>query len=516
MQNRFLAFVAFLFLAAQSFAQDPVGGVGIAFLPNEDGELVVKQIMPGSPADKAKLKPGGVLVAVDGRDVDELSPEQVRSLIAGKPGTIVKLTIETADEVSDVILQRAVLNPAGNAPRGNDVPANNRPANPQIPAPANQLQPAGEFPAWMKPGARVSWYVGSASIPGMSQTAVQDDNGNWIDPQTGQRYANADNPSSAGAGILQADILEASREFVAATVRNWLMVDVNGALSAGPITGWVGDGKALGEYWIHPAQLAAMPEQNQGGLLVRRRDYPLNGRNYNAVVVQNSAGGGFSRYTYDLETGLLLVASGRTVGAAQQQIQPNGNVFTGAGVTTITSTVLQDVRQLQLPFTDDAAPRFVQKGWQAQYRGGQRTSIQGVEENLVPTFSLSIDLTVERMGSRAAAVKYNTSLQLLNNPPQQSQIVRCTGAATIGGMWLNPASLQRLQPNAVIDEDRITKVRTVFQGVQNNVATILEQGPRDATAYYYDMQSGLLVGVSAEQTNGVGTTRTQVQLAGQR
>ena len=47
-------------------------GVGIAFRPNDDGELVVAAIVPGGPADRVGLKPGGVLVAIDGQEVDGL------------------------------------------------------------------------------------------------------------------------------------------------------------------------------------------------------------------------------------------------------------------------------------------------------------------------------------------------------------------------------------------------------------------------------------------------------------
>jgi len=372
------------------------------------------------------------------------------------------------------------------------------------------------FPAWMIPATRISWYVGSASIPGMSQSAVQDDNGNWVDPQTGRRYANADNPATAGAGVLQFDLLQASNNFVAVSARNWLTLDVNGSLTSSFITGYAGDARSIGDYWMNPAVLLAMPEQNEGGLIVRRRDYPLNGRNYKAIAIQNSAGGSYQRMTYDLETGLLLVGSGRTVGAAQRQIGPNGQIFTGEGVTTITSTVLQDLRQMQLPWANDPAPNFVRQNWQAQYKGTHATAIPGTEGLNIPPSQLDVVATATRVDERAVVLKYQTSVQAPYAQPQQSETARCTGAAMIGGLWINPRSLAQLQPGAVIDEDRITRVRTSFVGVQNNIATIVEQSVNDSMAYSYDMQSGLLVGAASQQKSGVATMTAQVQLVGQR
>jgi hypothetical protein len=97
------------------------GGVGIAFQPNADGDLVIAAVLPGSPADKSGIKPGGVLAAVDGKDVDGMKPEELRALISGKLGSMVKITIETDKAVTDFVLERADLSklappppPAGN------------------------------------------------------------------------------------------------------------------------------------------------------------------------------------------------------------------------------------------------------------------------------------------------------------------------------------------------------------------------------------------------------------------
>jgi carboxyl-terminal processing protease len=53
----------------------------------------IAQTMPDSPARSAGLKPGDVLLRVDGKDVDSLSVEQIVQRVRGPAGSQVKLTV---------------------------------------------------------------------------------------------------------------------------------------------------------------------------------------------------------------------------------------------------------------------------------------------------------------------------------------------------------------------------------------------------------------------------------------
>jgi len=80
-----------------------------------DCRLVIVAPLADSPAEKAGLRPGDIVVAVDGRPVDGLTIDAARDRIRGKKGTEVVLTIERDGArqdisiVRDVIVQREVI-----------------------------------------------------------------------------------------------------------------------------------------------------------------------------------------------------------------------------------------------------------------------------------------------------------------------------------------------------------------------------------------------------------------------
>jgi carboxyl-terminal processing protease len=68
---------------------------GIGALSRQiDGYVTIVELYEGQPADKAGLKVGDQILAVDGRDARGKSVEELNEVLRGFPGTIVELTIQ--------------------------------------------------------------------------------------------------------------------------------------------------------------------------------------------------------------------------------------------------------------------------------------------------------------------------------------------------------------------------------------------------------------------------------------
>jgi carboxyl-terminal processing protease len=85
---------------------------GIGAWVNTDGKfLAISEPMPGSPAEKAGLKPGDQIIAIDGEDMTGILPELARRKVLGPKGTSVVLTIlrDGEEQPFDVEVTRASI-----------------------------------------------------------------------------------------------------------------------------------------------------------------------------------------------------------------------------------------------------------------------------------------------------------------------------------------------------------------------------------------------------------------------
>jgi carboxyl-terminal processing protease len=94
----------------KSLTQGQFTGVGIE-VQSKDGNVLIVAPIDGSPAQRAGLKPGEVIMKVDGMDVTGVPLDQVVQRILGQAGTSVTLTVldPASGQISDVRLVRAKI-----------------------------------------------------------------------------------------------------------------------------------------------------------------------------------------------------------------------------------------------------------------------------------------------------------------------------------------------------------------------------------------------------------------------
>jgi carboxyl-terminal processing protease len=91
-------------------------GIGVVFyLEDTDVGLVLSAVTSNSPAEKAGLKKGDEIIAVEGTDLSKLTYEEAYALLipyAQKEGEAFTITVKSGDKTKDVKLTPAVINNA--------------------------------------------------------------------------------------------------------------------------------------------------------------------------------------------------------------------------------------------------------------------------------------------------------------------------------------------------------------------------------------------------------------------
>lgn len=93
----------------QEHFQGQFTGIGTT-VAVRDHHPVILQPVAGAPADKAGLRPDDVILAIDGHDTTDMTPDDAAKLIRGRVGTTVVLTIRRASGTPfDVKVVRGVI-----------------------------------------------------------------------------------------------------------------------------------------------------------------------------------------------------------------------------------------------------------------------------------------------------------------------------------------------------------------------------------------------------------------------
>lgn len=91
-----------------SLQQSTIGGIGVHLI-KENENFVITSVIPGSPAESAGVLKGDILLEVDGEELESLPFERVSSLVKGKPGTKVRLTIQRGTQTLSFEITRKAI-----------------------------------------------------------------------------------------------------------------------------------------------------------------------------------------------------------------------------------------------------------------------------------------------------------------------------------------------------------------------------------------------------------------------
>jgi C-terminal processing protease CtpA/Prc len=70
-----------------------VVGIGATAVKPAGRPITLIRILPGTPAEKAKLQPGDQILAIDGENILKLNLARALDKLRGAPGSVVKLQL---------------------------------------------------------------------------------------------------------------------------------------------------------------------------------------------------------------------------------------------------------------------------------------------------------------------------------------------------------------------------------------------------------------------------------------
>lgn len=392
-------------------------------------------------------------------------------------------------------------------------------ASAEVPDPsqASQMYPdsrkAGPPPT-IKPGTRLVFFGGAATIPGVRSKLVPDENGNWVNKTTGQKFAATDVQGSGGVGFTIARVSHVDREAVAINTTSYLFDPLNKTVSYTGGSGMVTNAGAAADYWVHPAVLKNIQPLNQGGVFIGQVPYVLGNRKFNAIRFQTESASGHTAYVYDLDTGILLFYGASAIGGDVLTPGVNGQqAGVGAGSTHLSHNMLVEVKDIDLPWKDAPVPAWVNQFRELRYDGSIVTAIQGVQPMTQP---MSIVMVPKARENGWLRLSSTVTTQVYGFPPTQSKNDGAAGAASLNGLWIAPQALAKLQLNQVIETNEHLKTKTLVTDIGRGYVTISEIGQLHRIDVGYDTNTGIMAGVTLKQQNQISLTTTQVRLSGQK
>jgi carboxyl-terminal processing protease len=84
-----------------------VEGIGVVIFTNDDGLIVVRQVLEGTGAEAAGVRPGDIFVEVNGEPVQDMNQTDLALMVRGPSGTTVDVTFLRDEELITLTITRS-------------------------------------------------------------------------------------------------------------------------------------------------------------------------------------------------------------------------------------------------------------------------------------------------------------------------------------------------------------------------------------------------------------------------
>jgi hypothetical protein len=365
---------------------------------------------------------------------------------------------------------------------GKGAPA--QPAAPAAPGAAKAAAPAqaagGFVPDWVVPGLRLTYYLMTGSVGGSLNGWEPNDEGEWENKQTKQRYSK-EREGHSSHGLVQATVAGMDGQVVALAQPFYLFngQDTTPILNASldalvtPDTG--------GDFWMHPGKQALWRQQGQAHATTWR----ANNQAIPATAVVVLGAASKSLWVYEQQSGRLLYLS--RLSRHAPEIRDRSAVLPDS-VSHATFLRFVGVRQLNLPWLRSPLPAWSAGLNGLTYRGQFRLEFPGA----VPGTGHGVTQTmrVSRRGRNWILFDSSSQEQIGVSLPSENKVV--CGPGSLPPLIVAPEVLAQLRQGQTIDQDPHTRFAVRVAGADARGVMLQSDGPTQSIAFLYERTQGLL------------------------
>lgn len=344
-------------------------------------------------------------------------------------------------------------------------------------------------PAIAKPGLRLTYRWGAATIPGEGTDFQEDPQGGWVD-KNGKHYAPLDNKGGSGGGGYAETIVVGMDDEVAALSTNsygFVVSDVPKFLMRIPAGGQAG---FAGGAWASPDLLNQLQTNMGPSLDIMNMPYDSPNGKVEAVWIKTKGTQSYECSVYDKSTG-LMIHDGSAGTSAVSPVHAQGESNTGN--LMLTDTTLLKVDTINVPWAQDPAPDWTRNVHSLAYEGVSHMAA-GMD---IPS-SVKYSVEVVKQDHGCTLFKGTQSVVVGNsNMPIVTPSMFVTGPYDFAPVWIPPSGLARLQQGQVLDTNTITQVTTKVighqRGQKGDMVVIEQANGAGGVDRAYDANTGLMV-----------------------